>query len=1073
LGYLTSTYNPWGVMASVLIASFASYVALDLARRVRATDRREALVWWIGGSVALGTGIWAMHFVGMLAFVLPIPLGYTRLLTLASWLAAVGASGVALWAAGRGGLTLRRLAASAGIMGGAICAMHYIGMAALDMSPAIVWEPMLIVASAIVAVGASAAALLIFSWLRSVDGRQAALFQATAALLMGLAISGMHYTGMAAAQFPVNTVCLSAGALGGAGLGQLVVMAAVLVLSFTLFSSLVDARLRQRSQRETRKLTAANEELRSANEEARVRFAAVFEHAPMGYLLFDRERGIGLCNPAALRLFAADAGIALAGRSLWDPPLAPLHQPDGRSSRELALQQMQLQAEAGARVRSFELRLLRLDGTPFDANVAVIALELKAETTLAESASEPATEREFCAVIEDVTSRKQAEAAMKLARDAAESASQTKSNFLANMSHELRTPMNAIIGLTHLVLEDGELPSRQHDYVAKAHRSARDLLQILNDILDISKIEAGHVELERVDFELEAVVGEMNDVLGLKAEEKGLELLFSASPELPLRLIGDPMRLRQVLVNLGSNAIKFTDRGEVTVGVELQSQDAHSVELHAWVRDTGVGMTPDQLARVFQPFIQADSSTTRRFGGTGLGLSIARQLVESMGGRMWADSEPERGSTFHFTARFGRSATRAAPARALSAAELRGRRALLADDNAAALEVLGLMLEGLGITVDRATSGDEALRHIERSPDAYSWIVLDWKMPGLDGVACARRIVERFPQAQPCILLVTAFSRDDALRASTGLPLGGVLQKPVTPSTLCDCLMQTSSAAPTRRSAGPSGQTAELRKRLAGARVLLVEDQPLNRELAMELLRRAGVDVVVAGDGLEALNCLQDQGRFDGVLMDCQMPVMDGYTATRRLRENPAWRDLPVIAMTASALAADRERALASGMNAHIAKPLDVEQMLQTMVEWIVPSHAPKYDEASGVTTDWSPSGVGGPIDTEKGLLRCAGDTALYRRILVGFRQTQAGLADQWPSLDTAQAADEFRQYLHDLQGLAGTIGAVSLQVAAAALHQRLKAGDLAAAQAGRARIAAELGDVLGEIDRMVPAASA
>jgi PAS domain S-box-containing protein len=1050
---LTSSYNLWGVLASVLIASLASYVALDLSKHVRTTDRGDAFAWWLGGSVAMGTGIWAMHFVGMLSFSLPIRLGYTSSLTLLSWLAALAASGVALWVASRAHLAWQRLAGGSLLMGAAICAMHYIGMAALSLSPAIDWSWPLVAASAGIAVAASAAALSIFFWLREVDGHRGLVYQLAAALVMGLAISGMHYTGMAAARFAPGTVCLSADALGGHNLNVLVGVAAFGILSLTLFTSFLDARLRRRSQQATHQLAAANAELQTANREVQARFEAVFEHAPNGFLLFDARRGITHCNPAALKLFGATERTELTGRVAFFPPLSPEVQPGGQSSRERAIEALRHHVRTGARVQAFEWRFCRFDGTPFEACVSVIALEWK-ETP------------EFCAVIEDVTARRQAETALQQARDAAEAASQTKSSFLANMSHELRTPMNAIIGMTHLALDDG-LPPRQRDYVEKAHGAARNLLQILNDILDVSKIEAGHLELERIDFELETVVSEMADLLGLKADEKGLELLFSASPDLPARLIGDPVRLRQVLVNLGSNAIKFTDAGEVVVGMALLSQDAHSVELHVWVRDTGVGMTAEQLERVFQPFMQADSSTTRRFGGTGLGLSIASQLIEKMGGRLWAESQPGQGSTFHFNARFGRSAERAAAPRALSAAELRGRRALLADDNATALEVLGRMLEGLGILVDRADGGHHALALIDQSPSAYSWILLDWKMPEVDGVACARLIVERHPQARACILLVTAFSRDDALRASAGLALAGVLQKPVTPSTLCDCLMQAAPGESVQRAApAPAGRLGErLYEPLVGARILLVEDHPLNQELAFELLRRAGMVVVLAANGQEALQRLQDDGPFDGVLMDCQMPVMDGYTATRRIREQPAWRDLPVIAMTASALAADRERALASGMNAHIAKPLDVDLMLRTMSQWIRASRTSNHRAEAERNTDWLPPDMGGAIDTADGLARCVGNADLYRRILRGFRRTQMDLEAALRS----DAAPQLQHRLHDLKGLAGNIGARELQHATEALHAALAGDDDAAATAARARVAALLRETLQEIDRMLP----
>ncbi|WP_290872617.1 response regulator [Aquabacterium sp.] len=661
----------------------------------------------------------------------------------------------------------------------------------------------------------------------------------------------------------------------------------------------------------------------SGRRQAELRFEAAFQYAPTGFFFFHRERGILRCNAATLRLFGANDFSQIQGRLPWQAPLSPAQQPDGRESLSAAHDILRDHRDGNHPLR-VSWRHQRLDGSPIDCEIMLIWLGHEDRDL-------------YFAIAEDATARRQTEEALRVATENAQETSRAKSAFLANMSHEIRTPMNAIIGMTHLALQDGS-PDKLRAYVAKAHQAANSLLQIINDILDVSKIEAGHLELEHIPFPVQDVLDQVADMLGLQAERKQLELVYDMPPDLPSQLLGDPTRLRQILVNLGSNAIKFTDRGSVTIGLAVQHRHAQEVVLHGWVRDTGMGMSAEQQARLFQPFSQADASTTRRFGGTGLGLTISRQLAEAMGGQLWADSTQHQGSTFHFTVRLGLP-DQSAPM-ALVRDGWAGKRLLLVDDHPDARAVLAHMAENLGLHVDHVDSGEHALQLLSRSLRPYDWVLLDWQMPGMDGLTCAQRIhaqsLQRFPRSSPCILLVTAFNRDDAVRAAQDIPLSDILIKPVSPSTLFDSLSRAlaSQAGPASTSyvqpVLPAAGTAPL----AGLRLLLVEDQPLNQELARELLERAGAEVVLAEDGREALATLGAHGPFDCVLMDCQMPHMDGYTATRLIRAEPRWANLPVIAMTASALATDREAAEAAGMNDHVSKPLDVQQMFQVIQRW-------------------------------------------------------------------------------------------------------------------------------------------
>jgi len=709
-------------------------------------------------------------------------------------------------------------------------------------------------------------------------------------------------------------------------------------------------------------------EAEKALRDSEVNMRTVFENSPLGMIHFSDDGTILNCNENFVELMGSSRAKLIGFNT-------------AKNAKDEQMRAALLKALAGERAE-------------YEGYYKSVTGSKTTPLRIVFNPKEPAkSSTEVIATLEDISDRKRMERELIEAKIAADEANTAKGDFLANMSHEIRTPMNAVIGMSHLALKT-ELTAKQQDYLNKIQSSANSLLGIINDILDFSKIEAGKLDMEAVDFNLDDVLDNLANLVTVKAQEKQeLEVLFATANDVPRFLVGDALRLGQVLINLANNAVKFTESGEIVVASELVNQDQDRVTLKMSVSDTGIGLTREQISKLFQSFTQADTSTTRKYGGTGLGLTISKRLVEMMGGQIRVESQPGQGTTFSFTATFGRG-TQKEKEPPTAPPDLKGMKVLVVDDNATARAIFQEMLESFTFEVTLAASGEEGLAEVESagSDHPYKLVLMDWKLPQMDGFEASRRI-KNHPEFStvPAIIMVSAYGREEMMQNVEAQGLDGFLIKPVNPSMLFDTIMQIfGGQQDLKLNVGRrKDQDSEALRAIGGAHILLVEDNEINQQVAGEILTGAGFKVSIADNGLEAVNLVKEND-YDAVLMDVQMPVMDGYTATKEIRKwegglrplravgsmlyepeavggigayapegmrNKIGKDsdfkseitdpksqirgIPIIAMTAHAMTGDHEKSLAAGMVDHVTKPIDPQHLFATLLKWIEPREVP------------------------------------------------------------------------------------------------------------------------------------
>jgi two-component system, sensor histidine kinase and response regulator len=1005
-----ASWNVSLVVLSYIVAAFASYTALDLAGRVTNARGLARRVWLIGGATAMGIGIWSMHFTGMLAFEMAIPVTYNVWITLLSMLIAILASGLALFIVGRRLMGTPQLLVGGSIMGIGIASMHYTGMAAMQMPATISYDTFLVLLSVLIAISASIAALRLASRFSdgNVLGRKRLSLMTGSALVMGAAIVGMHYTGMAAATFvPTQTASSPSGELDNLVLGFGIGIATLVILALAITSSLIDRRFSVQAIK---------------LEESEQRYKSLFRHNPDAVYSLDLDGRFLTANAAAEEM------LGYRIEELRQKPFT-----DFVVGEDLEKVSRRFREAVRGVPQYYETAIVKGESR-VELNVTSIPIITSGKVV------------GIYEVAKDVTEHKQAEEALRHAQASAEAANQAKGDFLANMSHEIRTPMNGVIGMTGLLL-DTELSAEQREYGEAIRTSGENLLTIINDILDFSKIEAGKMETETIDFDLRSAAEETAGLLAERAHGKGLELVSLIEYDVPNVLKGDPGRIKQVLVNLLSNAVKFTEEGEVILRVGLVEESDDAVVARFEVKDTGIGMSEEQRSRLFKSFSQADTSTTRRYGGTGLGLAISKQLVDLMDGEIGVESTLGKGSNFFFTLPLKKQPEGAQQQAALASptTDLEGLRVFVVDDNETNRKIVHNQLISWGMSNGSAEGGREALQMLRSAAERgepYDLAILDIQMPEMDGIELAEKIKADPSISSTKLIMMSSIGRRGEGSEARQAGAEAYLTKPVRQSQLYDALATVMDKPEEEEAAAPEKEEKQfvtshsLREAKARSRIriLVAEDNQVNQKVAVKMLERLGYKADVAADGLETVEALS-QSPYAAVLMDVQMPEMDGYEATAaiRRREESEGRHTPVIAMTANAMQGDREKALDAGMDDYIAKPVKAEELEAVLGRWVSEETAQEIEETVIVpeARDDSSATEGDSIDRSvlESLreLQEEGEPDIISELVQLFvEDTPPQLAALREAVE-ASDAQSVERIAHTLKGSCGNMGAVRM----------------------------------------------